>query len=214
MRYIVREMEILQSSLGENDAALLWDFKAAIEAVNLNFKISVEYSLKAVETCVPEENYLLAANVNQNLGYYFHQIGDLNSAKIYLEQGISYLEKYGRLNHDFIAFVHNYANFISDCGEPLKAIRALKKCAEMVKAGMTDMCVEYADIVFDISVIYLQIGDKAKSEQSLDEAFRVYRAILPEDVLREKCETALNYFQSARSVKLPDLLTLDIYAKT
>lgn len=186
MRYIVREMEILQSS--QNDAALLWDFKSAIEAVNSNFKASVEYALKAVETCVPEENYLLAANANQNLGYYFHQIGYLNSAKIYLEQGIAYLEKYGQLNHDFIAFVHNYANFISDCGEPLKAIRSLKKCAEMVRTGITDMCIEYADLYFDIGVIYFQIGDKTKSEQSLNEAFRVYRIIFADnaEALSEK----------------------------
>ena len=84
----------------------------------------------------------------------------------------------------------------------------------MVKEGMTDMCVEYADIVFDISVIYLQISDNSKSEQSLDEAFRVYRTILPEDVLRDKCEIALNYFKSAGGVKLPDYLSLDFHAKT
>lgn len=213
MRFIVCEMETLQDDLGQNDTALLWDFKAAIEAVNSNYKKAVEYSLKAVETCAPEENHLLAANVHQNLGYYFHHLGDLNSAKIYVEQGIAYLEKYGQLNHDFIAFVHNYANLISDCGEPLKAVRALKKCAEMVKEGMSDMCIEYADMVFDISVIYLQINDRAKSEQSLDEAFRVYRAILPEDVLRDKCEIALNYFKSAHTTKIPDYLTLDDYAK-
>lgn len=213
MQTIVRELEILQSDLEKNDAALLWDLKAAIEAVNSNYKKSVEYSLKAVETCVPEENYLLAANINQNLGYYFHQISNLNSAKIYLEQGIAYLEKYGQLNHDFIIFAHNYANLISDCGEPIKAIRALKKCAETVKSGITDLCIEYADLYFDIGVIYLQIGDNSKAEQSFAEAFRVYRAILPEDALREKCEIALTYFQSTRAAKIPDYLALDNYAK-
>lgn len=195
MQTIVREMEILQNDLGQNDTALLWDFKAAIEAVNSNFKKSVEYSLKAVEICFPEENYLLAANVNQNLGYYFHQVGDLNSAKKYFEQGIAYLEKYGQLNHDFIAFVHNYANLISDCGEPVKAVRALKKCAEMVKSGMTELCVEYADIFFDIGIIYLQIGEKSKSEQSLGEAFRVYNIILADnaEALSEKKNQLLGF---------------------
>lgn len=195
MRTVVREMEVLQNCLGQNDTALLWDLKAAIEAVNSNYKKSVEYSLKAVENCVPEENYLLAANVNQNLGYYFHQIGDLDSAKIYLEQGITYLEKYGQLNHDFIIFAHNYANLISDCGEPMKAIRALKKCAEMVRSGITDMCIEYADLYFDIGVIYLQIGDKSKSEQSLGEAFRVYNIIFADnaEALSEKKNLLLGF---------------------
>lgn len=195
IRTVIREMEVLQNSLEQNDKALLWDFKAAIEAINSNYKKSAEYSLKAVENCVPEENYLLAANVNQNLGYYFHQIGDLNSAKIYLEQGIVYLEKYGQLNHDFISFAHNYANLISDCGEPMKAIRALKKCAEMVKSGITDLCIEYADLHFDIGVIYLQIGESIKAEQSLGEAFRVYRIIFADnaEALSEKENLLLGF---------------------
>ena len=79
---------------------------------------------------------------------------------------------------------------------------------------MKDMCVEYSDLYFDIGVIYLQIGDNSKSEQSLAEAFRVYRAILPEDVLRDKCEIALNYFKSARVTTIPDYLSLDFYTKT
>lgn len=205
MRNIIHELELLD--LKPNDAALLWDQKAAIEAINSNYKVAVEYSRKAAEFCVPEENYLLAANVYQNLGYYFHQLGNLNSAKNYLEQGIDYLEKYGQVNHDFITFAHNYANLISDCGEPVKAIRALKKCAEMVKTGITDLCEEYADIVFDIGVIYLQIGDSSKAEQNFDEAFRVYRAILPEEGLRDKCENALQFFKNTNA-KIPDCLAL------
>lgn len=205
MRNIIHELELLD--LKPNDAALLWDQKAAIEAINSNYKVAVEYSRKAAEFCVPEENYLLAANVYQNLGYYFHQLGNLNSAKNYLEQGIDYLEKYGQVNHDFITFAHNYANLISDCGEPVKAIRALKKCAEMVKTGITDLCEEYADIVFDIGVIYLQIGDSSKAEQNFDEAFRVYRAILPEEGLRDKCEYALQFFKNTNA-KIPDCLAL------
>ena len=207
MRNVIHEMELLQINLKPNDTALLWNFKAALEAINSNYKMAVEYSQKAAELCAPEENYLLAANVFQNLGYSFHQLGDLNSAKIYLEQGLEYLEKYGQLNHDFIAFAHNYANLISDCGEPVKAIRALQKCAEMVKSGITDLCEEYADMVFDIGVIYLQIGDNSKAEQNFDEAFRVYRAILPEDALRNKCENALQFFKSTNA-KISDCFAL------
>lgn len=205
MQNIVHEFELLD--LKPNDAALLWDQKAALEAINSNFKMAVEYSQKAAELCVPEENYLLAANIFQNLGYFFHQIGSLIDAKIYLEQGFEHLEKYGKLNHDFIAFTHNYANLISDCGEPVKAIRALKKCAEMVKSGITDLCEENADLFFDIGVIYLQTGDNSKAEQNFAEAFRVYRAILPEDALRDKCENALQFFKSTNA-KIPDCLAL------
>lgn len=207
MQNIIRELESLQSELNPNDAALLWDQKAAIEAMNSNYNAAVKYSRKAAELCVPEENYLLAANVFQNLGYYFHLLGDLNSAKTNLEQGFIFLEKYGQLNHDFITFAHNYANLISDCGEPLKAIRALKKCAEIVKSGIGDMCVEYADILFSIGITYLRIGENSKAEQNLTEAFRVYRTILPEDALHEKCENALGFFNCVNA-KIPDRLML------
>ncbi len=207
MQNIIRELESLQSELNPNDAALLWDQKAAIEAINSNYNAAVKYSRKAAELCVPEENYLLAANVFQNLGYYFHLLGDLNSAKTNLEQGFIFFEKYGQLNHDFITFAHNYANLISDCGEPLKAIRALKKCAEIVKSGIGDMCVEYADILFSIGITYLRIGENSKAEQNLTEAFRVYRAILPEDALHEKCENALGFFNCVNA-KIPDCLML------
>lgn len=186
---------------------MLWEFKAAIEAINSNYKAAVELSQKAAELCIPEENYLLAANIFQNLGYYFHQLGSLNDAKIYLEQGFEYLEKYGKLNHDFIAFTHNYANLISDCGEPVKAIRALKKCAEMVKSGIGDWCIEHADLIFDVAIIYYQIGDSSKARQNLTEAFRVYRAILPEYSLREKCENARSFFKSMNA-KIFDCLML------
>ena len=175
--------------------------------MNSNYNAAVKYSRKAAELCVPEENYLLAANVFQNLGYYFHLLGDLNSAKTNLEQGFIFLEKYGQLNHDFITFAHNYANLISDCGEPLKAIRALKKCAEIVKSGIGDMCVEYADILFSIGITYLRIGENSKAEQNLTEAFRVYRTILPEDALHEKCENALGFFNCVNA-KIPDRLML------
>lgn len=53
---------------------------------------------------------------------------------------------------------------------------------------MLDLCVEYADLYFDISVIYLQIGDKLKSGQSFGEAFRVYHIIFADnaEALSEK----------------------------
>lgn len=195
MRKVVGEMEMQQNNFKQNDTALLWDFEAAIEAINSNYKAAVELSQKAAELCVTEENYLLAANIFQNLGYYYHQLGSLEYAKIYLEQGFEHLEKYSKLNHDFIAFTHNYANLISDCGEPLKAIRSLKKCAEMVKSGITDLCEEYADLFFDIGVIYLQTGDNSKAEQNFAEAFRVYNIIYADniEVLSEKRNQLLEF---------------------
>lgn len=76
-----------------------------------------------------------------------------------------------------------------------------------MKSGIGDMCVEYADILFSIGITYLRIGENSKAEQNLTEAFRVYRAILPEDALHEKCENALGFFNCVNA-KIPDCLML------
>ncbi len=56
--------------------------------------------------------------------------------------------KHNEPNNDVVIMLHNYANLMSDLGEPLKAINAMKKCAEMIKEVHTDKCTDYADLYF------------------------------------------------------------------
>lgn len=182
MRLVVSELENYQENFSANDIALLYDCQSAIEAMfGTSLKTAIGLSRKAAEACVPEENLHLAANLHMNLGYYYHMDGDLNSARLYMEKGMTLMTEFNQLNNDIIIMLHNYANLMSDCGEPIKSVRAMKKCAEMIKQNHTDMCSDYADLYFDIGVIYSQIGDKMKAEQSFLEAYRVFINIYPDD---------------------------------
>ena len=178
MRLIVTEMEKHKAELKTNDLALLYDNQSAIEAMfGTSLKKAIKLSEKAVNTCDPEADPHLAANLHMNLGYYFHMDGNLDSAKLFMEKGMADMSEHNELNNDIIIMLHNYANLMSDCGEPMKAVRAMKKCAGMIKEANTDMCSDYADLYFDIGVIYLQVNEKSKAEDSFKEAFRVYNNI-------------------------------------
>ncbi len=182
MQLIVSEMEKYKNELQPNDMALLYDCKSAIEAMfGKSMKKAIDLSHKAVNTCIPEQNKHLAANLNMNLGYYYHMNSDLDSAKLYMEKGIAFMSEHNELNNDIIIMLHNYSNLMSDCGEPLKAIRAMKKCAEMIKQSHTDMCSDYADLYFDIGIIYLQTGDMMSAESYVKKAFEVYAVIFAGD---------------------------------
>ena len=94
-----------------------------------------------------------------------------------METAIAYMWEHNELNNDVIIMIHNYANLMSDLGEPIKAVRAMKKCAEMIKAAHTDMCSDYADLYFDMGIIYLQINQRTNSKECFEEALRVYKNV-------------------------------------
>lgn len=199
MLLIISEMERFKADLKNNDAALLYDYKSAVEAMfGTSLKKAIELSKKAVSTCVPEENMHLAANLNMNLGYYYHMNGDLENAKLFMEKGMKFMSAHNELNNDIIIMLHNYSNLMSDCGEPLKAVRAMKKCAEMIKENHTDMCSDYADLYFDIGIIYSQLDEIHKAENSFNEAFRVYKNIYGEEDSSyiEKRDEMINYIRN------------------
>lgn len=213
---MVDAMKPLVEQVGtDNDRALLLNNQASVEGfIRGNYSKGISLLKQAISICNTEENVPLAANLLMNIGVLYRHNNQLKLAKESMEQGMALLQNSGIISNDFIIMAHNYARLLAEIGEPHRAVEALQRCAELVKSANTDMCTDYADTVFDIGAILSKIESIKAAEPYFAEAFRVYRAILPEDVLREKCETALNYFQSARSVKLPDFLTLDNYAKT
>ena len=73
MRLVVSEMDMYKNELSPNDLALLYDCKSTVEAMlNSNVTKAIALSEKALQTCIPENNFHLAANLNMNLGYYYH----------------------------------------------------------------------------------------------------------------------------------------------
>lgn len=209
MRFIVSEMDMYKGELAQNDLALFYDCQSAVEAfINENYNKAISLSKKAIEACVPERNLHLAANLHMNLGYCYHLNGNTNLAKQLMETAIAYMWEHNELNNDVIIMIHNYANLMSDLGEPIKAVRAMKKCAEMIKAVHTEVCVDYADLYLDIGIIYLQMQNTASAFSSFEEAFRVYKAVLSENEIQQKCGVVLNFCKSMNISSTPDFLTL------
>ena len=209
MRLIVSEMDMYKDELAQNDLALFYDCQSAVEAfINVNYNKAISLSKKAIKACVPEENLHLAANLHMNLGYCYHLNGNTDLAKQSMETAIAYMWEHNELNNDVIIMIHNYANLMSDLGEPIKAVRAMKKCAEMIKAAHTNMCVDYADLYLDIGIIYLQMQNTASAFSSFEEAFRVYKAVLTENEIQQKCGVVLDFCKSMNISSTPDLLDL------
>lgn len=178
MRLVVSEMDMYKNELSPNDLALLYDCKSTVEAMlNSNVTKAIALSEKALQTCIPENNFHLAANLNMNLGYYYHLNKNTVKAKEYMEKALAYMWKHNEPNNDVVIMLHNYANLMSDLGEPLKAINAMKKCAEMIKEVHTDKCTDYADLYFDMGIIYLQINQRTNSKECFEEAIRAYRNV-------------------------------------
>ncbi|MBQ7981573.1 MAG: tetratricopeptide repeat protein, partial [Oscillospiraceae bacterium] len=209
MRLIVSEMDMYKDELAQNDLALFYDCQSAVEAfINVNYNKAISLSKKAIKVCVPEENLHLAANLHMNLGYCYHLNGNTDLAKQSMETAIAYMWEHNELNNDVIIMIHNYANLMSDLGEPIKAVRAMKKCAEMIKAAHTNMCVDYADLYLDIGIIYLQMQNTASTFSSFEEAFRVYKAVLTENEIHQKCGVVLDFCKSMNISSTPDFLAL------
>ena len=215
MTKILDVMKPLVESVGsDNDRALLLNNQASVEGlIRGNYGKGISLLKKAISICNAEENIPLAANLRMNIGVLYRHNNQPEPAKESMEQGMALLQNSGIISNDFIIMAHNYARLLAETGEPKRAVEALQKCADLIKSVNTDMCTDYADTVFDIGAILSQSANEQAAEPYFAEAFRVYRAILPEDVLREKCEIALKYFKSAKAVKIPDYLSLDFYAK-
>lgn len=209
MRLIVSEMDMYKGELAQNDLALLYDCQSAVEAfLNGNYNKAISLSKKAIEACVPEENLHLAANLHMNLGYCYHLNSNTDLAKQSMETAIAYMWEHNELNNDVIIMIHNYANLMSDLGEPIKAVRAMKKCAALVKSENTDKCTDYADLIFDIAAISLQIGNTDTAKTYFIKSFNIYREILPQADLTEKTELAAEYLKRAGISSTPDFLAL------
>lgn len=192
-----------------NDRALLFNNKASCEGLlNYNYSKAITLAKKAIAICVIEDNLILAANLHMNLGYLYQHSKDFDNAKLYMKQGMDLLSQSGVLTNDVILMAKNYARLLAGTGEPNNSIKALKKCAELVKSQNTNMCTDYADIIIDIAAISLQIGNTDTAKAHFEEAFMIYRKILPQADLSEKSELAAEYLKRVGIASTPDYLLL------
>ena len=199
MRKAVEAMKKLLSdeAVGTiNDRALLLNNQASCEGLlDKNYPKAILLERKAISLCNAEDNLVLAANLNMNLGYLYHYSGDFDNAKIFMEKAMQLLSQANTITHYVIVMVRNYARLIAGMGEPHNAVEAMKKCAVLVKSENTDKCTDYADLIFDIAAISLQIGNTDTAKTYFTKAFNIYREILPQADLTEKAELAAEYLK-------------------
>ena len=181
MRLIRSVMRSYSKALKPNDLALYYDFESAIAGMfDKDFKKAIAFSQTALETCVPEADLHLAANLNMNLGYNYHLAGQLEPAREYMERAIKLMSEYGKPNNDMLIIYHNYANLMDDCGGPMKAIRAMKKCAEFIKDASGESA-DYADFRLDMGKMYLKIGNVQNAKDNFSAAFNIYASLFGTD---------------------------------
>ena len=159
--------------------------------------------------CVPSENPMLAANLYMNLCYLYQADGKTDLAKPSMENAMQILANVNQPTHDVIIMSRNYTRLLAETGQAKRAISALQKCAELVKATNSETSSDYADILFDIAAITLQLSGIPTAEPYFIKAFKIYREVLTPDDLREKAELAAKYFKRAGITGVPNYLALE-----
>ncbi|ADU21625.1 tetratricopeptide repeat protein [Ruminococcus albus] len=199
----------------QNDRALLLNNQASCEGLlNGNYKKAIDLEKRAINMCDPTENPLLAANLHMNLGYLYQADGKIDLAKPSMENAMQIIAEVNAPTHDVIIMSRNYARLLAETGEARRAITALQKCADFVKATNSETTSDYADLLFDIAGITSQLSGIQTAEQYFIRAFRIYRDVLPDNDLREKAALAVKYFNRAGITNLPSYLALSENAAT
>ena len=193
-----------------NDRALLLNDQASCEGLlNGNYRKAIELEKRALKLCNADDNLQLAANLNMNLGYLYQADGQFEPAKSSMEKVMQIIAELNEPSHDVVIMSRNYARLLAETGEARRAVTALQKCAELIKSVSSEQSSDYADVVFDIAAIHLQLGDVQDANSQFSRAFKVYRKVLLDDDIREKAALAVKYFERAGISKLPDYLSLE-----
>ena len=212
MKKLVSVMiDLLSDDFGtQNDRALLLNNQASCESLlNGNYKKAIELEKRAIKICNADESLQLAANLHMNLGYLYQANSQLALAKQSMEKAMQIIAEVNQPTHDVIIMSRNYARLLAETGEAKRAISALQKCAEFVKVTNSETTSDYADILFDIAAITLQLSGIPTAEQYFIKAFKIYREVLTPDDLREKTELAAKYFKRAGITQMPKFLVLE-----
>lgn len=176
MELIISELQSLANTT--EDRAMLLDYKAAFEHIcNKNHKMALHYEQQAVKLCeeITAVNSYLVANIYGNVGGLYHSIGDVKNAKDYMERAYRILiDNHLQFTNDSVIQICNYANLTANMGEPRKAIQALKRCANTVKKYNSENSSDYANLVWDIGFIYMQMRDKDNAVIYFKTALRIY----------------------------------------
>ena len=92
-----------------------------------------------------------------------------------MERGYFVIREYGlEYTNDSVIQICNYANLAANMGEPEQAIAALEACAKAVKTYNSDNSSDYANLLWDIGCIYMQMYDRANALVNFKAAMQIY----------------------------------------
>ena len=142
-----------------------------------------------------------------NLGCTYLDLHDMKNAEKYMMTAIEITKQANIVSHDFIIMVHNYAILLANNKSYEKAVAMLMQCADFVHTFVGDMCLDYADPIYEAAEICLLLGDEMTAQRYFDEAFRIYSSVLDEsDLSRRKAAAAnvLSAYQNKKQKRLSD----------
>ena len=171
----------------------------------------MQYEQQAVKLCdeITAVNPHLAANIYANIGGLYHTENQLDKAKHYMELAYQTLVDSGMaFANDAVIQICNYANLAANMGDPVKAIRALKRCADAVKEYNSADSSDYANLLWDIGCIYMQMRDKDNAVMYFKTALRIYTDLWAnEPELLQKKLTELKDMAAVYGVNIKNLIS-------
>ncbi len=172
MEIIISETEnILESEETgtANDRALLYNNKAMLLR-NRNEKIPHAISLmnKALSLCDQNENPVLFANINMNLGLLYVDNNDVKRGLEFMDKAYLFINLCREYNDDFITIARNYAATLADNLMNKKALEVLTEC-EFASEGCVS--INHARLIYDIGAMYIRMNKIPAAVKKFNAAF-------------------------------------------
>ena len=158
-----------------NDRALLLNFRACLKITFENkFLQAEQLQKKALNICEPEENPLLYANLNMNMGVIYYDNYFPRKALEYMEKAVNMLDKTNIDTANYYAMLKNYCDVIAANQEYGKAISLLEQ--NIVKARAVGSAA-YPDLLFDTAVLCFISKQQEKGIEYMEMSAAEYKKI-------------------------------------
>ena len=152
-----------------SDRALLYNNKAMLLR-NRNEKIPHAVSLmnKALSLCNQNENPVLYANINMNLGLLYIDENDIERGLEFMDKAYIFIKLCREYNDNFITIARNYATALADNSLNKKALEVLTEC-EFASEGCVS--VNHARLIYDIGAMYARMNKIPAAVKKYNAAF-------------------------------------------
>ncbi len=137
---------------------------------NRNEKIPHAISLmnKTLSLCDQNNNPVLFANINMNLGLLYVDNNDVKRGIEFMDKAYLFIKLCREYNDDFITIARNYATTLADNSMNKKALEVLNEC-EFASEGC--ISVNHARLIYDIGAMYIRMNKIPAAVKKFNAAF-------------------------------------------